>query len=297
MPAAPELDMTQVDGSERAAFYGALFAMAAIDGSVDKEEMQLIFETMILDGMSEEQKAQVHSYVLAPPDLDGCLERLARSETPLRYGLIVNLVDVGYADDDYDETERDGVRKAARVLEVSDEQVAAIEEFVLTARRMRLRGVNDKVAEDAMKRAAAGLGSVGVPITAVYFSGTVVGLSAAGITSGLAALGLGFGMVPGIGVAVLLGTAVYLGVTRILDVGGRRKKEKLQREAERRAQVIAENMQDTINYLIEQVNALNEKAAQSDANREAISELSRKLRSLQQLVNRRKTAADALRPC
>jgi uncharacterized tellurite resistance protein B-like protein len=282
------LDMSKIDGDERVGFYGALFAMAATDGSVDKDEMQIIYELMILDGMTREQKATVHSYVLQPPPLRECLRAMDRSDRPLRYGLLVNLVDVAYADDDYTPGERDFVEEAARELSISQQQLEAVEEFVRKAREVKNRGLDDRVAEDILKTAAAGLSSVGVPITAVYFSGTVVGLSAAGITSGLAALGLGFGMIPGVGVAILLGTAVYVAITRFLDVGGRRKKEILRKEAERRAQVVIANMQESLNHLVEQVARLSASAAESAANREAIAQLTARLRSLQQLLNRRK---------
>jgi len=58
---------------------------------------------------------------------------------------------------------------------------------------------------------AASLGSAGIPIAAVAVLG-VPGLSAAGITSGLAALGLGLGMASGIGVAVAIGVGSFFGI-------------------------------------------------------------------------------------
>lgn len=66
-----------------------------------------------------------------------------------------------------------------------------------------------------------------MPIAAIYMSGSVVGLSAAGMTSGLAALGLGgvlglSSMATGIGVVVLLGIGVYSGIQRA--VGGNKEK-------------------------------------------------------------------------
>ena len=47
-----------------------------------------------------------------------------------------------------------------------------------------------------------------VPLSLLYNAG-VPGFSAIGITTGLKALSLGLGMVPGIGVCVLTGLAVY----------------------------------------------------------------------------------------
>ena len=70
--------------------------------------------------------------------------------------------------------------------------------------------VNAGELEGHIKEIAAVATAASVPITALFFSGSVVGLSAAGITSGLAALGLGgllglSAMVTGIGAVVVLG--------------------------------------------------------------------------------------------
>ena len=68
--------------------------------------------------------------------------------------------------------------------------------------------------ETHLKEIVAVATAASVPITAIFFSGSVVGLSAAGITSGLAALGLGgilglSAMVTGIGTVVVLGVTAY----------------------------------------------------------------------------------------
>jgi hypothetical protein len=144
-----------------------------------------------------------------------------------------------------------------------------------------------------LKQAAAGLGAVGVPIAAVYFSGTVIGLSASGITSGLAALGLGFGMVSGIGAAILIGTGVFLAARWLLDPGNTRGRGLLQRERERRAQLVIRNLQEAINLIIARVTALQEEASRAAANEEAIRALTERLRALQQLLAKRKLEVPA----
>ena len=77
--------------------------------------------------------------------------------------------------------------------------------------------VDDDKIKQAAKDLAAKAASVGAPIGAIYLSGSVMGLSAAGMTSGLASLGMGgmlglSSMATGIGVAVLIGVGVYQGV-------------------------------------------------------------------------------------
>ena len=90
----------------------------------------------------------------------------------------------------------------------------------------------------------------GIPIAALYLSGSVIGLSAAGITSGLAALGLGFGMVSGIGIAILVGIGIFIGTSQVLDIGGKQEKEHLMAERERKAQLVIANLQGALNKLI-----------------------------------------------
>lgn len=284
------LDLVQVPESDRVYFYGALFAIATADGCLDKEEMDLIFGIMDLEGMSESAKRQVQSYIIEPPLLEECLEALSTADEKLRFGLMVNLIDTALANDEMDANERKAIQLAQQKLGVTNQQVEAIEKFVREMRRIRDRGLDDNQAADAAKTAAAGLSAVGVPIAAVYFSGSVIGLSAAGITSGLAALGLGFGMVPGIGVAVILGAGIFWGVTQLLDTGGTRAKEEEMLKRERKAQLVIQNLQGTLDRLIERTDNLQKAATDAETNREAIRILTEKMRYLQQLLAKRKQA-------
>jgi uncharacterized tellurite resistance protein B-like protein len=284
------LDLAKVPESDRLAFYGALFAIATADGSLDKDEMNLIFGIMDLEGMSESAKRQVQSYIIEPPPLLECLKTLSKTDDSLRFGLMVNLIDTVWANDELEPSEEEAIKLAKQELRITDEQVQAIEAFIQKMKEIRARGLDDNQAAEAVKTAAAGLSSVGIPIAAVYFSGSVVGLSAAGITSGLAALGLGFGMVPGIGVAVLAGAGIFWGVSALLDTGNQRAKEEESKKRERKAQLVIENLQGALNGLIARIETLQTAAADAEANREAIRTLTEKMRYLQQLITKRKQA-------
>jgi hypothetical protein len=76
----------------------------------------------------------------------------------------------------------------------------------------------------------------------------VIGLCAAGITSGLAALGPGLGMVPGIGVAVLIGIGAFLGVRALLGTS-QGTQGQLQRDLARRAQAVITSLEEMITLL------------------------------------------------
>ena len=280
-------DFTALPETEQVACYGSFFAMAAHDGSMDKDELSLIFETLDLENLSDEARKTVRAYLVDPPKLADALAAVADGREELRYGLMVHLTDISLADDVIVDEEKEALAEAQQILGVSDEQARAIESFIREVRRIRARGLDDNVAVEAIKSAASSLSAVGVPIAAVYFSGSVLGLSAAGITSGLAALGLGFGMVPGIGMAVLLGVATYMTVGRVLGWNKAQKTQQLQAERERRAQLVVRNLQEAIDHLVEQIAGLSAKAALADANAEAIARLTSRLHALQQALARR----------
>lgn len=118
--------------------------------------------------------------------------------------------------------------------------------------------LNDTQIKKQTKDLAAKATAVGIPLAALYFSGSITGVSAAGITSGLAALGfggiLGFsGMVSGIGILILAGSATYQGVKKLTgrtDIENNKRREALLEQ-------IIQNTQKTLNYLIDNVNDIS----------------------------------------
>jgi len=140
----------------------------------------------------------------------------------------------------------------SRISESADEESYNNDEEIISQRK------NDSEIKKSMKDLAAKATAVGVPMAAIYFSGSVVGVSAAGLTSGLANLGMGgilgfSGMVTGIGVAILLGVGAYKGVkklTGISDIENNKQRELM-------IQAIIRNSQKSMNFLIEDLNELS----------------------------------------
>lgn len=285
---AETFDLSKVPGEQLVAFYGINFAAAAADGEIDKDELTTIFESLDLTLLTEEQKERVQSYIISPPKMDETLNLIANGADELRYTVAVGVIEVILADDVITKEESLFLDNICRRLNVTQNQRYAIIDFVSQARRIRIRGVDDNVAEKAMKSAASGLTAVGVPIAGVYFSGSVMGLSAAGVTSGLAALGLGLGMVPGIGIAIVIGTGIFIGMKYLFGDSKKEKERKLSAENERKAQLVIKNLQDTINELLKRISSLEPKAAESEANQKAIQMLRDRLNSLRRILEQRK---------
>jgi len=120
---------------------------------------------------------------------------------------------------------------------------------------------DDKI-KTLMKDLSAKATSVGVPLGAVYISGSVFGLSAAGMTSGLATLGMGgilglSSMATGIGVAVLIGVGAYQGVrylTGANQVSNYKQRELMLHEAIKQTQKSICNVIEDINYIVLKLN-------------------------------------------
>ena len=74
-------DPTRLLERERVAFYGLLFAMSAADGSMDKEELELIYGAIDLGGLTPEARERVNGFVVSPPaveELERSFQRIIR---------------------------------------------------------------------------------------------------------------------------------------------------------------------------------------------------------------------------
>ncbi|MFJ8458918.1 hypothetical protein ACIQ57_07285 [Lysinibacillus xylanilyticus] len=139
------------------------------------------------------------------------------------------------------------------------DKIDFIESAIINDEKLIDGQISEKEFEKNIKTLIAGGAAVGVPVAAIYISGSVVGLSAAGITSGLAAFGfgglLGFSsMLTGIGVLIVGGVGVYTGVKYL--TGGKQRKVSSKRE--KMIQEIIKIHQATINALIDDINYFTE---------------------------------------
>ncbi|MEC7984279.1 MAG: TerB family tellurite resistance protein [Myxococcota bacterium] len=283
-----EFQFSREPEAHQVAFYGLLTTMANIDGFTSKDELSVMFEAINTDGLSAGAREQVLRYIVSNPNPYDMLEVLQNASLELRFGVFMQLVEVALADDVIVKAERELMYRAATFLGITEDQRRKMEDFVLEARRVRERGVDDDAATEAMQQAASGLAAVGVPLAAVYFSGSAIGLSAAGITSGLAALGFGLGMLPGIGMAFFLGTATFVGVQYLWNHRNRNRENQNNVVKEKNGQRIKNNLQDTIQILLERISALQnatiDPGENDDARREQLKRLHHRFRLLQQLL-------------
>lgn len=281
-------DINELPQDQLVAFYGLPFAAAAVDGKIDTRELMSIYQTLDLEPLDQDHRKAVAAFLVEPPDAGDCLSILNEGCDELRFATVVAVAEVITADDVITDEEEALLEDICKQLRVEEKQKKAILHFAREARRIETEELSDGAAGKVMKDAAGGLAAVGVPIAAVYFSGSVIGLSAAGLTSGLAALGLGFGMVPGIGIAVALGIGIFSVARSLMSKRKKSLDAKHRAKHERKAQLVIKNLQAAIVGLIDRINQLEHDASTAEANEEAIRRLTERLSTLKELLEIKK---------
>lgn len=233
------------------------------DGEVDEKEFAEILLLITRLSITSESRFLLRSYInvndqhesveslLSVIDSE-CVESHKKS---IRISLVKDLLSVYMSVNNGIYSDFEFLNKYKEILNVSDEEISFAVMAIKNDHNMLRDDFSDDALTKSMKELAAKASAVGVPLAAVYLSGSVVGMSAAGLTSGLASLGLGgmlgfSSMATGIGVAVILGVATYKGVRHLT---GANELDKIKRKELMLTEVIKQT-QLTISLLIDDIN-------------------------------------------
>lgn len=154
------------------------------------------------------------------------------------------------------------IEKNKAFFDLNDEDINLAFRAVKEDYSILNKNFDDETVKSLIKDLGVKASSVGVPLGALYISGSVVGLGATGITSGLATLGMGgvlglSSMATGIGVVALIGVGTYQGVKHLTGANELSKykyRELMLQEAIKQTQKSIYNVIDTINDLVLRIN-------------------------------------------
>jgi uncharacterized membrane protein YkvA (DUF1232 family)/uncharacterized tellurite resistance protein B-like protein len=163
--------------NELLAFYGALFAIAAADGAIDIDEMNLLFKTIGLDKFSEAAKSQIQSYTTSPPSLENCLQAISKSENTLRLGVMYFLISIAWANNALHPGENRAIESAKTILAIPDSQIQAMQEFAQDLSAVRAANPNKNQAAKSVNSAVAKLKKAGIPLDLIDPKGTITSTS------------------------------------------------------------------------------------------------------------------------
>ena len=216
--------------NEQIAYLSILSAVCYVDKEFRDEEKRQLDVLLAQLKISDVGKAKIYSSVFYFQDED----KLANLEviqnlgnTDLKYTLISDLCLFSLVDSTFTDKEYQYILGIGEALGITKEQVDAIKSVQENLHKIKDILPNSEKFKRLITDSAANLAAVGVPIAAIAASGSVFGLGAAGITSGLAALGalVGGGMLVGAVVvvpAIAIGAAY--GVKKLFDIVWKDKK-------------------------------------------------------------------------
>ena len=261
------------------------------DGQIDSREYAEIMTLIAINSLTHESRMKIRMYMYntdGMEDMEVLLEKLdslvpSGSVEVIRLSLFKDAVNIRWDALNFEENKAAAkedryIRELQWLLNINDDKAEYIICEIQKNKDILNKRQNDDQIKNSMKETVAKAGAVGVPMAAVYLSGSVLGVSAAGMTSGLAALGMGgvlgfSSMFTGIGVAVLLGVGAYKGVRKISGLDDLEKNK----EREMMLKEIAKNAQKTLNYLVEDINALNDQLQKTFSEKDITSEKARQL--------------------
>lgn len=240
------------------------------DGDIDGKEWAEIFSLMTRINLNSKTRMAVREYALGVCEdnmlsVEELLAIMKKESEPIQYksslvSLVKDLVSISFSTKEEDARDLTFIKKYQGLFETNDEQL----DFICVAVENDYKFLMGESDDDKMKLMITDLSAkavgVGVPIGAVYLSGSVVGLSAAGMTSGLATLGMGgilgfSSMATGVGVVALLGVGTYQAIKFLTSD----KKESKYKTRELMLKAMFEHSQKTITHVIEDINSLVQK--------------------------------------
>ena len=183
----PALD---ADMDERVDYLTLVASMAFADHSADDRELERVRTMCVALELSDAGTSRVLAGAsdAGRVELDAILERLKRSE--LRYALMIDIIDIAYADEEVVESELEEINALADKLDISAGDVEMLRRYVEKGRKL-----TDGKNELSDAQIAAGLAGTGVPVAAVALATT-----------------LGAPLVAGLGMAAALGVGSYMSV-------------------------------------------------------------------------------------
>ena len=262
------------------------------DNRIDERELCEIQLQMTRLKCNVDVRRAVRSYLEDPQSLEGKAQiermlehlpsRMSDKTLDLKCSLMKDAIRVRRATSEDFVRGQPGIRHLAELLQLDDDMVAVLEMSCVQEEKIFAGELSDSQIAEAAKAMAGKAAGVGVPVAAIYVSGSVTGLSAAGITSGLAALGLGgilglSSMLTGIGVVIVAGGAAHKGVRWVLSRSERHRasfREVMLQEVLHLHQRAIINLGEDMSFFGERVATLSR---EMDRNRDAIDRLSREV--------------------
>ena len=236
---------------------------------MDQIALSQIYSLMTRLNFTAQDRIEIHKYINAPQSTSDHVAFIVQNVDDVAKQMIVFSIakDLLYIHSQVNSakyTESKFVMDFCKKYDVSDDKLDLIEAAIENDKKLYDDNIDDAGLESGFMTIAGTAAGVGVPLAALYFSGSVIGLGATGITSGLATLGMGGlfglgGMATGIGAVVLLGFGAKKGIEHLTGKGAlnkRKKKEFMLLEINKNLQRAINALMEDINYITQEISSI-----------------------------------------
>ncbi|MCT7486201.1 ankyrin repeat domain-containing protein [Aliarcobacter cryaerophilus] len=239
------------------------------DQNIDEKELAEILLLLSRITNDKETRFKIRAYMSelslenmeSVESLVNILKNEAKSShiKSIMFSLVKDLINVYYSSREDKNREFQFLNEYKNLFGVTKEDINIAFTAVEADHRMITEDLDDTQIEKIMKDMLSKAGAAGVPLAAIYISGSVVGMSAAGITSGLATLGLGLGMTGGLVVVGLISIATYKGLKHLTganELDKYKTRELMLHEVIKQTQRTISMLIEDINYVVQKLNDL-----------------------------------------
>ncbi len=237
------------------------------DEEIDEKELAELFLLMTRLELDKDSRFEIRAYIteitienLQP--IDGLLEIIkSKSEVSHHQSLMISLVkdmiNVYFSSKDTMARDFAFLNDYKELFGLSDAEIDLAYDTVENDYKLLKEDLDDSAIQKNAKELAAKAAAAGAPLAAVYISGSVIGMSAAGITSGLATLGMGMGMTGGLAAIGVIGVLSYKGVKHLTganELDKYKTRELMLHDVVKQTQKTISLIINDVNYVVQKLN-------------------------------------------
>tara|TARA_R110001583_G_scaffold193698_2_gene362757 strand:- start:1506 stop:3134 length:1629 start_codon:yes stop_codon:yes gene_type:complete len=237
------------------------------DEEIDEKELAELFLLMTRLELNKESRFTVRAYITEISreniqSIESLLEIIKNNSEASHYqslmiSLAKDLINVYFSTKDTTNRDFKFLDDNQSLFELSNEEIDLAYDTVENDYKLLKEDLDDDAIKKNAKELASKAAAAGAPLAAVYISGSVIGMSAAGITSGLATLGMGMGMTGGLAVIGIIGVLSYKGVKHLTganELDKYKTRELMLHDVIKQTQKTISLIIDDVNYIVQKLN-------------------------------------------
>lgn len=237
------------------------------DKEIDEKELAELFLLMTRLELDKNSRFMIRVYITEISNeniqsIEGLIEIIKSNSEASHYqslmiSLVKDMINVYFSTKDTMSRDFEFLDNHKDLFGISEAEIDLAYDTVENDYKLLKEDLDDNAIKKNAKELSAKAAAAGAPLAAVYISGSVIGMSAAGITSGLATLGMGMGMTGGLAVIGVIGVLSYKGVkglTGANELDKYKTRELMLHDVIKQTQKTVSLIIDDVNYIVQKLN-------------------------------------------